>query len=456
MKQKKLLSWMAAAMILLTGVPVTQASAAAFTDTQGHWAEAEINRAVDLNLFSGVSETRFDPDGSLTRAMFVTVLAKYDNYTPEEYTSSRFQDVSTSSWYAAPVEWAAQNGIVSGTSSTKFSPEEPVTREQIAVMLVHYANYAGTVLPRIHSTTLFADSGQCGDFALDAVNTLYRSGVLNGVGNNAFAPKNSATRAECAAFMCNYIDTCSAAYTASQKVTLVNHRGYSIDAPENTLPAYELSAARGYTSVEADVQFTKDNVPVLLHDSTIDRTSNGSGNVVDFTYSQLQNFDFGSWKSDAYAGTKIPTFDQFLSVCAEKRMHPYIELKCPMTGDQIEVLTELVNKYSMQNDVTWISFYTANLSKVKSFHAAAKLSLVTSNVTASNLNDIDGLKNGENHVFISPYFRDFTVEQRATCLRRQIEFAVWTVDEFADAVAQANTSILSLTSNGGIETALYP
>ena len=87
----------------------------------------------------------------------------------------------------------------------------------------------------------------------------------------------------------------------------VNHRGYSTVAPENTLPAYVLSRKMGFQYAECDVSFTSDGVPVLLHDSTIDRTSDGSGSIGSLTLEEVRQYDFGSWKGEQYAGTKIPT-----------------------------------------------------------------------------------------------------------------------------------------------------
>ena len=107
----------------------------------------------------------------------------------------------------------------------------------------------------------------------------------------------------------------------------VNHRGYSTVAPENTLPAYKLSKRMGFNYVETDVSFTSDGVAMLLHDATIDRTSNGSGTLANMTYDEVRQYDFGSWKSSAYAGTVIPTLAEFLSLCKNIMLHPSHQAK---------------------------------------------------------------------------------------------------------------------------------
>ena len=78
-------------------------------------------------------------------------------------------------------------------------------------------------------------------------------------------------------------------------VRAVNHRGFNKVAPENTISAYRLSKENGFLFVECDVSFTSDNVPVLLHDDTINRTSNGKGKVSNWTFEALRQLDFGSW-----------------------------------------------------------------------------------------------------------------------------------------------------------------
>ena len=80
-------------------------------------------------------------------------------------------------------------------------------------------------------------------------------------------------------------------------VMSINHRGYSAEAPENTLAAFRMSKEMGFDAVECDVRFTKDGVPVLLHDEKVDRTSNGKGKIGDLTLEQVRKLDFGSWKS---------------------------------------------------------------------------------------------------------------------------------------------------------------
>ena len=109
---------------------------------------------------------------------------------------------------------------------------------------------------------------------------------------------------------------------------LIMHRGYNRVAPENTLSAFKLAAEMGYQYVECDIQFTKDGVPMILHDTTVTRTSNVASvemelfgakkrKLSELTFDEVRQLDFGSWKSPDYAGEKIPTFQEFLQLCQQ-------------------------------------------------------------------------------------------------------------------------------------------
>lgn len=459
MKRKhRIAAALTAFLMLLTGFPATQAEAVQFTDISGHWAENYIIQATDLGLFSGVTATRFDPDGTMTRAMFVTVLASCSGENTDGYTTSHFRDVSKNAWYASAVAWAYQKGIVSGTSSTAFSPNQAISREQLASLLIRFANYQGCVLPRVKQTVLFSDSSKCADYALDAVITLYRADIVNGIGNSKFDPKGDATRAEVAVILCKYVDAVWNNCPSNERVSLVSHRGYNASAPENTMPAFALSVQKGYQYIETDVQFTSDGIPVLLHDSTIDRTSNGSGKVADMTYKTLQTYDFsyvdGSDYS-AYRGTKIPTYEEFIAFCAENDVHPFIELKSTMTADQVKTLVNIAVQYGMQYNITWISFTYENLKYAKSYSPTSTLCLLTNSVTSTNLTNCNALKNGTNAVLLGVEYRGFTAAKRASCLRKNVDFCVWTVDAAADGVNQANTCAEFITTNCLTSSDLY-
>lgn len=195
----------------------------------------------------------------------------------------------------------------------------------------------------------------------------------------------------------------------NKNVKSVNHRGYNTVAPENTLPAYQLSKKNGFDMVETDVSFTSDNVAVLLHDDTINRTARNSDgteisetiSINSITYAEALTYDFGIWKGSAYTGTKIPTFEQFISLCRKIGLHPYIELKSAgVTQSNIHGLVDIVTSYDMLDKVTWISFNATFLGYVKQYDPTARLGVVCGAVTESIITNAVNLKTQDNDVFI--------------------------------------------------------
>lgn len=117
--------------------------------------------------------------------------------------------------------------------------------------------------------------------------------------------------------------------------TLVAHRGAGRRAPENTLASMRLGAAHGFKMMEYDVKLSKDGVAILLHDDSLDRTSNGQGNAADMTLAQLAEVDFGSWHSSLYAGEPIPALHAIAGYTLRNGIHSNIEIK-PHTGLEAE------------------------------------------------------------------------------------------------------------------------
>jgi len=233
-------------------------------------------------------------------------------------------------------------------------------------------------------------------------------------------------------------------------VKAVNHRGYSKESPENTIPAYIMSKQKGYTYVECDVSFTKDSVAVLLHDSTIDRTSNGSGNIESFTYAELLQYDFGSWFSSKFAGTTIPTFKEFIMYCKGLGMHPYIELKSSggYTESQIRQVVDEVELCGMKGKVTYISFSSTFLRYVKDYDEEARLGFIA-DVTSSTIATANDLKTGKNEVFMDVNYTYVKDSKVALCMENDLPMEVWTVND-ANTIKKLNPYISGVTSDNQI------
>lgn len=237
-------------------------------------------------------------------------------------------------------------------------------------------------------------------------------------------------------------------------VKAVNHRGYNFDAPENTLAAFRLSKQNGFKYVECDVSFTKDNYAVLLHDDTIDRTSNGSGNITDLTFAEVRALDFGSWKSEEYAGEQIPKFEEFILLCKQLDLHPYIELKAG-TETQIKSLVNVVKRYGMKDKVTWISFTYTFLLWIKTVDPKARLGYVTSTINSSTINTVtQTLKTEDNEVFIDCASGSVTSEGVELCVNADVPLEVWTVNSESGILA-LNPYISGVTSDNLIAGNLF-
>lgn len=115
----------------------------------------------------------------------------------------------------------------------------------------------------------------------------------------------------------------------------VAHRGAGKLAPENTLAAFQLGARNGYRMFECDVKLSSDGVPFLLHDDTLDRTTNGHGVAGQQTWAMLQTLDAGSWHSDRYAGEPLPSLDGIAAWCITNDFDLNIEIK-PTPGAEAQ------------------------------------------------------------------------------------------------------------------------
>lgn len=183
----------------------------AFDDVPGeeHWAHEGIDFAVRIGLFNGVSAAEFRPDGSMTRAMLVTVLYRLAG-SPEVAQGSAFPDVAWYDWYAPAVSWAVKNGITKGYENGEFRPDRPVTREQLATFLYRFDALSG--LPQGDgSLDAFADGGSVSAYAKTALAWAVGRGVLAGVADGEtllLSPQTEATRAQVATILMRYCEAC--------------------------------------------------------------------------------------------------------------------------------------------------------------------------------------------------------------------------------------------------------
>ncbi len=158
------------------------------------------------------------------------------------------------------------------------------------------------------------------------------------------------------------------------------HRGFSGKYPENTLPAFQAALDLGVEGVEFDVHMTKDGELVVIHDSTLDRTTNGFGHVVDHTLQELKALDAGSWFHPQFRNTQIPSLREVLELL---RAHPNavdinIEIKAGTTvypGIE-ERLWQQVCAYGLQRRTLFSSFHHGYLERMKQAHPDARTGIL--------------------------------------------------------------------------------
>jgi glycerophosphoryl diester phosphodiesterase len=135
------------------------------------------------------------------------------------------------------------------------------------------------------------------------------------------------------------------------------HRGDRAAAPENTVPAFVSAVRSGSDFLETDVQLTADGYPVLMHDSSVDRTTNGTGNVADLTLAELRTLDAGSWYSEEFAGIQVPLFVEFLDILvASPDVTALVELKDEWTADDVETLMGGIYFRGVQDRIVFAAF----------------------------------------------------------------------------------------------------
>lgn len=154
---------------------------------------------------NGTGDGIFDPDGNMTRAMFVTILYRAEG-EPQMNNELKFNDVDENAYYAEAVGWAANNGIIAGYSDTEFAPERNIAREEMAAVMNRYADYKGMNADDQGDLTVFADANVVSDWARENISWAVGTGLITGKGDGILDPLGNATRAETAEIMHRFLE----------------------------------------------------------------------------------------------------------------------------------------------------------------------------------------------------------------------------------------------------------
>lgn len=208
---------------------------------------------------------------------------------------------------------------------------------------------------------------------------------------------------------------------------IYGHRGASDQYPENTMLAFQKAIEKGADGIETDVHLTKDNICVLIHDETIDRTSNGTGWIRDFTYEELLKFDFKNNKDIEEDWIKIPTLEQLLVLAKENKIELNLELKtdCIAYEGIEKCVLDLVKKYDMLDYVIFSSFNIETLVNVKKIEPKAK----TGYLFERNFED-QVIKAHHYHLdYIHPRYSMLNDRVIRNCKKYNLAIHVWTVND---------------------------
>lgn len=173
-----------------------------FTDVnRDDWFYDSVKYVYDKGFMNGISGDLFDPYGSMTRAMFVTILYRIEN--EPGFVPSGFVDLEVESWYEDAVHWAYENGITLGVSDTEFAPHSIIIREQIVAMLYRYALVKGYDVSAGQNTNIlsYEDALTISEYAVPSFQWAVGDGIMNGKSETTLNPKDDATRAEASALM---------------------------------------------------------------------------------------------------------------------------------------------------------------------------------------------------------------------------------------------------------------
>lgn len=213
---------MLAMSFLAMTVSATVADAAEFRDTKGHWAEEVISSLADKGILHGISDTEFNPDGTVTRAEFLKMTLSVAGIEENEYRSGECLDVTASDWYGNCLQTALDRGLIpekmigdyavkisetdgKAVYSGYFEADKPILREEMSYIVYSVYQYTRDadgsydLLPAVDLQ--FDDVSKISIWAFDGVRYAYANGLISGMEDDTFRPKETATRAQAASII---------------------------------------------------------------------------------------------------------------------------------------------------------------------------------------------------------------------------------------------------------------
>ncbi|WP_310877174.1 glycerophosphodiester phosphodiesterase [Priestia megaterium] len=232
--------------------------------------------------------------------------------------------------------------------------------------------------------------------------------------------------------------------TPTSKCRFIGHRGFNFGVPENTLIGFQYASNSGFFGVETDVQCTKDGYWILHHDTTIDRMTNGTGNIKDMLLTDIKQYYIDAGNGiNLYPKMRIPTFEEFLQVCKRYNVVPVVEIKgSGYKSANFDELIRLVRKYGFENKCIIISFTTSFLDEIRKRSYGIVLAPLIP-ISKENLQYVKSLGNA----MINPDNSTLEVANVEQAHQSGVLVMTWTVNNYDKAKELINMGVDFITTD---------
>lgn len=236
----------------------------------------------------------------------------------------------------------------------------------------------------------------------------------------------------------------------NNKIKMIAHRGFSGYAPENTIPAFRLAGSNKYWGTECDIHETADGKFVIMHDDTLDRTTNGTGSISSKTLEEIKGFVIDSGTFITYNPTlKVPTLEEYLQVCKEYNLIPVIEIK-NLNTNSITNFLAILKAYQVLECCLIISFDKTVLENIRSMNEKIEIAYLSNTMTSS---DIEYCSQNRFHINVA--YSVITKELIEESHSKDVLVGAWTIDDKTTIDTLISNGIDFITTNGYIRGKEY-
>lgn len=230
-------------------------------------------------------------------------------------------------------------------------------------------------------------------------------------------------------------------------VEIIAHRGYSARAPENTNVAMERAIEAGADAVEFDLHAARDGTPVLFHDATLNRTSNGTGPVASWSAAQLGRLDAGSWFDPAFRGEPIPALAATLELIGHRVSRVYAEVKGYRNPEDLDRIVEVVAQAGLSASTVFISMDWEALDRIRVSDPNALIGYIVE--VSSRAEEGIERATGDPRALLDYDARILLADRRlaVASLTAGIALATWTVNTTAQAAELLSIGVPRITTN---------